>query len=130
MKKLALLLAFCLLPLGLLAGCGEEESPSTSSTVSTPTTESVSSEESIVKTPDPNAATVWNDLYADEGAGLTGPESIYSLSVYENGNKADTNSVPKANNDVRYVFAGDWIQRLMLRLLRLPKRVLSLSTTS
>ena len=106
MKKLALLLAICLLPLGVLAGCGDEETASTSTT-STPSTESVSQEESIVKTPDPNASLIWDDLYADPGAGLTGPDQIYNASMFLNGNTTHEVVAPAPNNDVRYVFAGE-----------------------
>ena len=114
MKKLALLLALCMLPLGLLASCnGTENVTSSQPTVSTES-ETISQEESIVKTPDPTAGEAWNDLYADEGAGLTGPDSIYDLSVYENGNEADKVVAPGANTDVRYLFAGETATRAVV----------------
>ena len=132
MKKLALLLALCMLPLGLLASCnGTENVTSSQPTVSTES-ETVSQEESIVKTPDPTAGEAWNDLYADEGAGLTGPDSIYDLSVYENGNEADKVVAPGANTDVRYLFAGETATRAVVPAegYMLEKRKVFLYNTS
>lgn len=104
-KKFALLLALCMLPLGMLAGCKDESGKQGSAAPDE--SQTTSSEESIVKTPDPNAKNVWNDLYADAGAGLNGPDSIYDLKVYKNGNETEETVSPSASADVRYLFAGE-----------------------
>lgn len=111
-RKLALLLALCMLPLGLLAGCTEEGGEQGSA--SPDTSEATSSEESIVKTPDPNAKNVWNDLYADANAGLAGPDSIYDLTVFKNGSETAETVSPDANSDVRYLFAGESATRAVV----------------
>ena len=107
MRKLAWLLALCLLALSVLAGCDGNGETASSQPEQSAESETVSQEESIVKTPDANAEKVWNDLYADPGAGLTDPTSIYKLSIYENGVEATGYPSPGSTTDVRYVFAGE-----------------------
>ena len=108
MKKLAWLLALCMLPLSLLAGCNTTEEVTSSSEPEQSTeSETVSQEESTVKTPDPLAEKVWNNLYADPNAGITGPLDVYDLTVFENGNETDGFPSPGPTTDVRYTFAGE-----------------------
>ena len=114
MRKLAWLLALCLLALSVLAGCDSNGETTSSQSEQSAESETVSQEESIVKTPDANAEKAWNDLYADPGAGLTGPDSIYELSVYQNGNEVDSVIAPEASNDVRYLFAGESATRAVV----------------
>ena len=114
MRKLAWLLALCLLALSVLAGCDGNGETTSSQPEQSTESETVSQEESIVKTPDANAEKAWNDLYADPGAGLTGPDSIYELSVYQNGNEVESVIAPEASNDVRYLFAGESATRAVV----------------
>ena len=111
-RKIALLLVFCMLTLSMLASC--KDSTEQSSMPSTESQAESSTEESIVKTPDENAQKVWNELYADEAAGLTGPDAIYDLSVFQNGNETDSTPAPSADSDVRYLFAGETATRAVV----------------
>lgn len=104
MKKLlkTLLCLFLTLPLLLAAGCttGNTGDPSEDNTGDPSDTPSVPTE------PDPRAEALWNDTYADETAGLTGPGSVYYMTVYQNGNATGENPAPAADADIRYTFGG------------------------
>ena len=112
-RKIAWFLALCMLTLALFASCKDDGGAQGSAAPDTGSTES-STEESIVKTPDENAKNVWNGLYADEGAGLTGPDAIYNLTVFQNGNKTEETPAPSADSDVRYLFAGETATRVVV----------------
>lgn len=101
MKKLlkTLLCLFLTLPLLLAVGCTGDTGE---------TSGDVSSDDSgeAPKTPDPRAESLWSDTYADEAAGLTGPATIYNMTVYQNGTATGENPAPADETDVRYVFGG------------------------
>ena len=112
-RKLALVLALCMMTLALFASCKDDGGNQSSTAPATSETET-STEESIVKTPDESAKAVWNELYADENAGLTGPDAIYNLAVFQNGNETEETPAPSADSDVRYLFAGETATRVVV----------------
>lgn len=107
MKKLlkTLLCLFLTLPLLLAAGCTTGNTGDTSGDNLGNSGDS-SDTPSVPTEPDPRAETLWNDTYADEAAGLTGPSAIYYMNVYQNGNTTEENPAPAADTDIRYVFGG------------------------
>ena len=103
-KLLRTMLCLFLTPLLLLAGCAGGNNTSSENTEPADPSDTPSEEP---KTPDPRAEAVWSSDYADEANGLTGPESIFKATVYENGNATDEDPAPASDNDVRLLFTGE-----------------------
>lgn len=97
----SLLCLMLTLPLALAIGCTTNPGPDDSSE-GTPSDES----SEAPKVPDPRAESLWNAVYADADAGLTGPDSIYDMVVFRNGNETEENPAPEADTDIRYMFGG------------------------
>lgn len=95
---ICLLLAM-LMQVLLLAGCQGDTTTETTSGTSSDRSEPAGD-------PDPRAAAVWNDQYADEANGLTAADSIYTLSAFDGGKATDSEPLPASGTDVRYLFAG------------------------
>lgn len=114
------LLLTLLMTVLLFAGCvsGTSDTSDTTDTSSdepTETTSDASSEPSeIPDEPDPRAAAVWNEQYADEANGLTSADAIYALSVFDGGKETDSEPLPASESDVRYLFSGKEATRVVV----------------
>ncbi len=99
------LLLAVLMPGMLLAGCqgGSSDVSGTSGTTSGSVSDTPSEPP---RDPDPRAARVWNDVYADAANGLTAADAIYALSAFEGGKPTDSEPTPQSDTDVRYLFTG------------------------
>jgi hypothetical protein len=102
MKKLLVYLLLFTLALPLFASCnGETETESSS--------EPLESLEESVMTPDENAVTVWNDIYADDN--VKAANDVYKLQAYKDGIATeDYASLPAG--DTRLIFEGKEFSRV------------------
>lgn len=100
MKRiLVLLLALSVLSAGILAGCGNKEGdPSDQS--------AEASAETSEGQPDMRAEKYWNDLCADEAAGLKAASDVLRMGIYENGKETTETPEQGEDNDVRLLFSG------------------------
>ncbi len=96
MKKILAMLLIFAFALSMFTAC---DSGSDSSSVD----ESKTEEKPM--TPDENAKTVWNELYADKNGGFENADSVFKLTAYSNGAKTDKYGTLPAG-DTRYLFEG------------------------
>ncbi|MBR6507350.1 MAG: hypothetical protein IKT37_07100 [Clostridia bacterium] len=102
MKKIFALILLVLMLLPAISACTEGGSQ---------TSDEVSNlEESEVLVTDKNAASFWNEAYADSEKGIDTAEKVYSLGVFADGKSLG--SVASAEGkDLRYLFGGDGYTR-------------------
>ncbi len=108
-----LLCLLLVLPACLLAGCSNGGTDTSAGESGTSSGNDADDSETP-KTPDPRAASYWDALYTDEAAGLSGPESVYRLTVYENGAETEETVSPSEGTDVRFLFAGETAARAVV----------------
>ena len=102
MKKIFAFILFVLMLLPAVFACTPDNSQ-TSDDVS-------DKEESEVLVTDKNAASFWNEAYADTEKGIDTAEKVYSLGVFADGKSLG--SVASAEGkDLRYLFGGDGYTR-------------------
>ncbi len=104
-----LLTSFAFLP-----SCGAEETSSSSSEpVSGDTSEETSEETSAPLVPDENAPLIWNDDYADAGAGLDSAQDIFDAKYYFDGGVISNYAQDPSAGDAKYIFNGENASRFV-----------------
>ncbi len=102
MKKFFALLLLVLMLLPAVSACTTDNSQTSDDLSNT--------EESEVLVTDKNAASFWNEAYADSANGIDTAEKVYSLGVFADG--ISLGSVSKAEGtDLRYLFGGEGYTR-------------------
>ncbi len=102
MKKFFALLLLVLMLLPAVSACTNDNSQTSDDLSNT--------EESEVLVTDKNAASFWNEAYADSANGIDTAEKVYSLGVFADG--VSLGSVSEAEGtDLRYLFGGDGYTR-------------------
>ncbi|MBO4276867.1 MAG: hypothetical protein J5925_00535 [Clostridia bacterium] len=107
MKRILAVILLAVFALGALAACNGGDGTESSQQ------EEISQEESVMG-PDKNAEALWKPEYADEQSGLASAQDIYKLTAYANGAVTDGAAAINAENDNRFLFAGEEYTRAVV----------------